>query len=132
MVEIGAAVARNDFGNEVDAAHGFLFEGVDFSGERLGDGVPVHVEVGGGEVFGECEAEVKPTSGFHLLDEGIGNGLSCFVVFGVAFQHGRFGSTASRTLSWHLLKIARNGSGRNAFVLTLAEKSVHGMTHFVK
>ena len=64
--EIGRAVARDDLRDQAAAAHRGLLELQHVRRFRLGQGVPVHVEVAGGQVFHGFESLVEVSGSSSL------------------------------------------------------------------
>jgi len=61
VLEVAGAVAGDDLGDEADALHGGVLEGLDFRRFGGGEGVPVHIEIADGEVL-------KKASLYRLLN----------------------------------------------------------------
>ena len=87
VLEVGAAVAADNLGDEADFLHVLFLEGHWVYVLLLLDGIVVHVEQGGGEELGGHETLAIGLGGGNLLDEFVWDGLAGLVVVGIHLHH---------------------------------------------
>ena len=80
VLEVGALVAADDFGDEADACSGAPARKRWRRWAVSGDAVVVHIEQRGGQQLGVDEALAVGLGGGNLLDQGVGDGLAGLVV----------------------------------------------------
>ena len=132
VLEVGALVAADDFGDETDAVEIVGFEGVGVDGLLRGDAVVGHVEQGGSEEFGVDESLAIGLGSGNLGDEFVGDALTGLVMLGIGFHDLRVAAPVFHYLRGELNEIARNIGASQRGIVAFAEESVEGVAEFVE
>ena len=94
--------------------------------------VPLHIELRGGQQFGEVVALVE---GFRLLDFGHelrGHGCAGLVVLGVMIEHGGIAGPVLVELRWEFDEIVGHVGAGQAWIFGIGEHGVQRMAEFVE
>ena len=94
--------------------------------------VPLHVELGGGQQFGQHVSLVEGLGLFDLRDQFGGHGRAGLVVLGVVRKHRRIAGPVLVELRWEFDKIARHRCPGEAGILGVGEHAVQRVTELVE
>ncbi len=129
----GAVAGRDVVESDVLLLEGLLLEGVHvFEGRAGRESVPLHVELGSGEEFGEGVSLVE---GARLLDLGGkigGHGFAGFVVLRVVVEDGGIRGPVLVELRRELDEIAGDGGSGEGGVFGVREHAVEGVAELVE
>ena len=131
MGEVGRAVAGRNLGEQTAVTEDFSLEFVDIQvgGNLIHDEV-VHIEQGGCQILGSCEALAVLAGLVELVHQFLRNHLTCLIVLCIYFKHLRLKCPVLVDLRGELHEIA--GHRGVALIPYILKEGLEGMSELVE